>query len=129
MSTVINLKLSDEVYHRVDRLAQLAGRSINDVLGSAIEAALAPLTPPAELPVAIEQLSDDQVLALAEQRMNLAQDQRLSVLLDRQQTGALSADERLELTTLWQIYQEGWLRQAQALRQAVRRGLREPLTP
>ena len=128
MSTVINLKLSDEVYQRADRLAQLAGRSIDDVLGTAIKAALSPLTPPADFSADIDQLSDEQVLEIAERRMSPVQDQRLSMLLDRQQAGTIAADERLELTTLLQIYQEGLLRQAHALREAVRRGLREALT-
>ncbi|MBI5651214.1 MAG: hypothetical protein HZC40_12330 [Chloroflexi bacterium] len=129
MSTTINLKLPDEVYRRADRLAHLAGRSIDDVLETAIELALAPLTAPADLPAVVEGLSNDQVLALSERRMNATQDQRLSVLLARQQSGALADDERFELTTLMQIYQEGWLRQAQALRESVRRGLQKPLAP
>lgn len=127
MSTTINLKLPDEVYRRADRLAHLAGRSIDDVLETAIELALAPLTAPADLPAVVEGLSDDQVQALSERRMDATQDQRLSVLLARQQSGALVNDERFELAALMQIYQEGWLRKAQALREAVKRGLRESL--
>ncbi len=127
MSTTVNLQMPDEVYHRADRLAHLVGRSVDDILGMAIELALSPLTPPSELPLAVEHLSDEEVVALTERRMNHAQDQRLSELLHRQQAGMLSADERLELATLLQIYQEGLVRQAQAMRETVRRGLREPL--
>jgi len=128
MSTIVNLKLPDEVYRRADRLAHLAGRSIDDVLGTAIAIALSPLTPPNELPLAVENLSNEQVLALTQRRMSAPQDQRLAQLLDQQQAGALADDERAELVTLMQIYQEGWLRQAQALREAVKRGLQAPLT-
>jgi hypothetical protein len=37
--------------------------------------------------------------------------------------------ERSEMLALMQVYAEGLLRKAQALREAVRRGLREPLEP
>ncbi|MCY7272755.1 MAG: hypothetical protein LH702_03140, partial [Phormidesmis sp. CAN_BIN44] len=67
------------------------------------------------------------VLALTELQMEPEQDARLSKLLDRQQAGILVEDERLELQTLMQIYQEGLLRKATALSGAVKRGLIEPL--
>lgn len=52
--------------------------------------------------------------------MEPAQDARLSELLDRQQAGSLSENERSELQTLMQIYQAGLLRKATALSEAVR---------
>ena len=74
-------------------------------------------------------LPDEEVLALTALQMKPAQDRRLSLLLGRQQAGSLTKVERFELFTLMQVYQEGLLRKAQALREAVRRGLREPLEP
>jgi hypothetical protein len=68
-------------------------------------------------------------LALTELQMLPAQDRRLSALLQKQQAQALSDPERAELLALMQVYQEGLLRKAQALREAVRRGLRMPLKP
>ena len=59
--------------------------------------------------------------------MEPVQDHRLSELLDEQQAGSLTSDERSELLAFMQIYQEGLLRKAQALHEAVRRGLRKPL--
>lgn len=79
--------------------------------------------------VSVSELSDQEVLKLAESQMTPAEDRRLSQLLDRQQAGKLKAEERLELFALMQIYQNGLLRKAMALAEAVRRGLREPLTP
>jgi hypothetical protein len=61
--------------------------------------------------------------------MTPVQDRRLSTLLHRQQTGELSDMERSEMLALMQVYLDGLLRKAQALREAVRRGLREPLEP
>jgi hypothetical protein len=60
--------------------------------------------------------------------MEPEQDARLSDLLDRQQSGILTETERKELQTLMQIYQEGLLRKATALSEAVKRGLMEPLS-
>jgi len=40
----------------------------------------------------------------------------------------MTEDERLELQALMQIYQEGLLRKATALSEAVKRGLMEPLS-
>jgi hypothetical protein len=56
-------------------------------------------------------------------------DRRLGELLDRQQAGLLPGAEPAELAALLQVYQRGLLRKAQALREAVRRGLRAPLQP
>jgi hypothetical protein len=52
----------------------------------------------------------------------------LSELLDRQQASLLLENERAKLQTLMQIYQEGLLRKATALSEAVKRGLIEPLS-
>ena len=68
-------------------------------------------------------------LALTELQMQPEQDRKLSTLLQQQQAGELSDAERSELLALMQCYQEGLLRKAQALQEAVRRGLREPLAP
>jgi len=54
------------------------------------------------------------------------QDQRLSLLLDRQQEGTLTSSEQLELATLIQIYQEGLLRKATALSEVKSRRLAIP---
>jgi hypothetical protein len=73
-------------------------------------------------------LADGKVLALSESTMAPQEDERLSELLDKQQEGLLSTPEQSELLGLMQIYQEGMLRKAQALQEAVKRGLREPIS-
>lgn len=50
-----------------------------------------------------------------------------SDLLDKQQAGTLIESEFLELQALMQIYQEGLLRKATALSEAVKRELIESL--
>jgi hypothetical protein len=71
----------------------------------------------------ILKLSDQQVLELTELQMKPEEDRRLSELLDRQQAGILTESEHPELQALMQIYQEGLLRKATALSEAVKRGL------
>ncbi|MEW5988466.1 MAG: hypothetical protein AB1791_17695 [Chloroflexota bacterium] len=59
--------------------------------------------------------------------MKETQGQRLSDLLERQREENLAEGERPELLALMQIYQQLWLRQSEALAEAVSRGLRPPL--
>ena len=129
MATRIVVTLQDEVYRRVERLAQLTSRDVADLLADTIALALPPLDVPTGSVRAVTSLSDEEVLALTELQMVPEQDRRLSALLQKQQEEALSAPERAELFALMQVYQEGILRQAQALREAVWRGLRAPLEP
>ncbi|MBI3951497.1 MAG: hypothetical protein HY314_13685 [Acidobacteria bacterium] len=129
MSTRVTVTLSDESYRRAERLARLTGREVADVLADTIDLSLTPLSPPSEEIKPVSELSDQEVLALADLQMDPVQDRRLSTLLDRQQAALLTEAERPELLALMQIYQESLLRKAQALHEAVRRRLREPLEP
>ena len=132
MSTSITINLPDSVYRRAAHLAQLMSRDLADVLVEAISLSLSPthsidehLDLGEETPVA--ELDDESVKALTELQMETNSDQRLSELLSRQQAGILTETERPELWTLMQIYQFLLLRKAQALREAVSRGLQPPL--
>ena len=125
----VTVTLRDDVYERAKRLAQLTGQDISMILSTTLEASLTSLeSEPAARPV--EEMSNAEVLMLAESGMHQAQDRRLSFLLNKQREDqTLTDSERAELQTLMQIYQVGTLRKAQALAEAVRRGLRQPLTP
>ncbi len=129
MSTQVTVTLPDEVYERAARLAQLSHREVADILVETIAVSLPVLHSRPDAPVPVDTLADAEVLALTGLQLSAAQDQRLSTLLDWQQAGALTETERAELVGLFQLYQEGLLRKAQALAVAVRRGLREPLDP
>lgn len=129
MSTQITLTLSDEVYLRAERLAKLSERPVEEILSRTLADSLPSLTPSIDSLQPISELSDAEVLALTEMQMEPEQDQRLSLLLDRQQSGTLLEIERPELQGLMQIYQVGLLRKARALNEAVKRGLRGPLEP
>jgi hypothetical protein len=129
MATRVVVTLQDDVYRRVERLAQLTNRDVADLLADTITLSLPPLDHSTGSVPAITSLSDEEVLALTALQMLPAQDRRLSALLQKQQAQALSVPERAELLALMQVYQEGLVRKAQALREAVRRGLRTPLEP
>ena len=77
----------------------------------------------------MSELSDVEVLTAADAQMAVEPSLRFSELLDQQQAGRLTDMQRSELTALIQVYQDGLLRKAQALHEAVRRGLRLPLAP
>lgn len=128
MSTQITITLPDEVYQRAERFARLANRDVASVLADTIQLSIPSVRANVLDLEPISDLSDEQILALTELQMEPDQDTQLSELLDRQQAGLLSEDERLELQTLMQIYQEGLLRKATALSEAVKRGLMEPLS-
>lgn len=128
MSTQITITLPDEIYQRAELFARLANRDIANVLADTIQLSIPPIRADILELEPISDLSDEQVLALTELQMEPDQDARLSELLDRQQASLLIEGERLELQILMQIYQEGLLRKATALSEAVKRGLMEPLS-
>jgi len=72
-------------------------------------------------------LADSEVMALTQMQMPPDQDDRLSLLLYKQQAETIAEEERAELSALMEIYKEGLLRKARALKEAVKRGLMQPL--
>jgi hypothetical protein len=129
MSRRITLELPDEILNRAERLASLAHRDVADVLAAAVTAALPSLDSVLEEGRPVAELPDDEVLKRTELRLAPALDHRLSDLLDRQQAGTLANPEQTELRALIQVYETNLMRQAEALAEAVRRGLRAPLSP
>jgi hypothetical protein len=112
---------------RAEAWAECAGRPVAEILADAIAQSLNPLGTPVNGKRPMSAWTDDEVLAGADAQMLPAEDERLSLLLDRQQVGLLTSAERTELTALMQLYQEGLLRKARSLREVVRRSLRPPL--
>lgn len=127
MCAQVTVTLPDDTYRRAEYLARLAGRDIADVLAEMIDQSLHPLGKQRLAADPVAELSDADVQAAADAQMDPAQERRLSELLAKQQAGQLASDERPDLLALMQVYQDGLLRKAQALNEAVRRGLRPPL--
>jgi hypothetical protein len=99
------------------------------VLAEAVSAILPPLDAVLEDNRPASELADHEVLKWADAQLPAVQDRRLSELLDKQQAATLSEPDRTELFALMQLYEASLPRQADALAEAVRRGLREPLAP
>jgi hypothetical protein len=126
MSVQVMVALPDQVYRRAVSLARLTSQDVPTLLADTLEISL-PSVAASENAPHVWEMSDESVLALADSQMEPRLDKRLSVLLDKQQDSELLDVERRELAALMQVYQEGLLRKAQALAEAVRRGLMEPL--
>ena len=119
MSQPVTIQVSEQVIRQAAQVAAQTHRSVEDVLAAWLESVMT------ERPV--EELSDDEVLALAELRLTEEQDASLSMLLERNREGTLDADGQRELDEMMRLYEHGLLRKSQALKVAVQRGLREPL--
>lgn len=124
MSAEVTVTLRDELWERAQLWANHSGSGAEEFLAEAIELSLFPL---GEAPKPIDQWTDEEILAAADFQLPVDQDHRLSELLDGQRETSLPDAERVELSRLMHLYQEGLLRKAIALREAVCRGLREPL--
>ena len=74
-----------------------------------------------------EMLSDEQVMALRNSELGVAEQAALSELLERQREGRLSPAERGQLDQLLALYRSGLVRKARALKVAVERGLEPPI--
>jgi len=129
MSTQVTVSLPDDTYRRAEHLARLTGRDVADILIETIHLSLEPLGTLALSTTPVASLSDADVLALADSQMDTGLDWRLRELLAKQRASELTEGESTSLLALMQVYEEGLLRKAQGLSEAVRRGLRSPLEP
>jgi hypothetical protein len=73
-------------------------------------------------------LSDEQVLALCDLQMSDEQQSELGALLVRQREGTVDATRRGRLDMLLTIYRRGMVNKAEAIKEAVERGLRLALS-
>lgn len=130
MTDQITVTLPMEILQRAERLAHATNRSVDQLLAETIELSLRPLGKESCQEESMAEWSDSRIVEVAEDSgFSTEADHRLSELLHRQQAGSLTEAERPELTALMELYQNQLLRKAQALREAVRRGLRPPLQP
>jgi len=115
----ITIDLPSELAERARVVAEHTHRRVEDVLVEWLGRASN------DLP--IEWLSDAEVLEISESQLAPAQQEALSDLLATQNAGELTAQERIELDHLLNVYRGGMIRKSQALMVAVQRGLRPPL--
>ncbi len=119
MSERLSLELPDTVMRSARAVASQTNRQIEAVVIEWLERATTTIP--------VDQLPDDQVLALRDQQMSEAEQHELSDLLEQQREGALTSTGRQRLNALLHTYRIGMVRKAQALNVAVERGLQPPL--
>ncbi len=117
MSERIMIEVSDQALQRAGLIAAQTHQRVEEVISSLVEATIP--EPPVEI------LSDDEVLALAKSKFSPEQQERFSYLLEQNREGVITLPERAELDQLMDVYERGMLRKAQALSEAVSRGLME----
>ncbi len=115
----LTLEVPDTLLRSARAVATQTNRRIEEVLIEWLDRAAAA--------VPVDQLPDDQVLALRDLQMSDAEQHELSDLLATQREGMLSQTSRRRLELLMHHYRSGMVRKAQATNVAVARGLQPPL--
>lgn len=128
MSVEITLNLPEPLIERARQFGSATKRDVETILVDSLEMMWPALSglPDIDYP-SVTELSDEEVLALADTKMDRAQNDRLGWLQAKGKTENLTREEQYELLALMHIYQLGQLRKSEALAEAVQRGLREPL--
>jgi hypothetical protein len=130
MPQTITLTLPDDVLQPVQRVAQATQQSVEELLVTALQAALPTLEglPPDVMQdlVALESLDDQALWRVMLETVPLDQQHRLHDLLLRNQAGMLTASEHAQLSGLQQQADLVMLRKARAAVLLRFRGKRVP---
>jgi hypothetical protein len=131
MTIPITINLPESLAASVQRLGEATAREISDVLLDTLEIVLPTLDNLPEMSINsnIPDISDQEVLELANLKMDVVQNQRLGELQAKGKNTGLTAGERYELLILMSLYQMGQLRKSEGLAEAVKRGIKTPLSP
>ena len=131
MTIPIVINLPESLAASVQRLGEATAREISDVLLDTLEIVLPTLDNLSEMSINsnIPDISDQEVLELANLKMDVVQNQRLGELQAKGKNTGLTAGERYELLILISLYQMGQLRKSEGLAEAVKRGIKTPLSP
>jgi hypothetical protein len=120
MGKTVTLQIPEEIAESAQKIAQDTKRRLEEVLVEWLEQASSD--------VAIETLSDKQILALCESQLSSIQQDELSDLLAQQRESTLDESGKARLDMLMTVYRRGMIRKSQALKIAVERGLRPPVS-
>ena len=131
MTIPIVINLPESLAASVQRLGEATAREISDVLLDTLEIVLPTLDNLLEMSIhsQIADVSDQEVIELANLKMDVVQNQRLGELQAKGKNTGLTAGERYELLILISLYQMGQLRKSEGLAEAVKRGIKIPLSP
>jgi len=119
MSELLTLELPDELAQRARELAGAMNCRIEDAAVEWIsQAVFDPI---------VESLPDAEILAICDAELNTVQQADLTRLLTAQREGELSAAERPRIDQLMAAYRRGLVAKARAWKEAVARGIRNPI--
>jgi len=114
MSEQVTIDVPERVVRQAARVAARRASRVEDVLSEWVERAADGIP--------VEELPDQEVLALSEAQLTAEEDAALSDLLVKNREGTLGSEGKRQLSELMQSYEQGLLRKSQALRVAVQRG-------
>jgi hypothetical protein len=129
MSVEVTLRLPEHLVEHAKLFGEATQRDVGQVLADTLAMIWATIGTGPELEAPVSTLTDEEVLALADAKMDPVQNDRLAELQTRGKADGLTEAERIELLSLLHLYQVGQLRKSEGLAEAVRRGLRTPLRP
>ncbi len=119
----VTLHLSDALYERARRWAAVTQQDLDTALTDALDVVLFPIHTTPELDIPVLSLSDEEVLTESTRQMPPDRGRRMTELSAQRRESRLNEAEQQELMALAHLYQRLWLRQSEALAEAVRRGL------
>lgn len=129
MAVEVTLRLPEDLVEYAKRFGEVTERDAGQVLADALALMWPALGMESELIPDVATLTDAEVLALADTKMDSVQNDRLAALQSRGKAEGLTEAEQTELFKLLHHYQMGQLRKSAGLAEAVRRQLRTPLSP
>jgi hypothetical protein len=126
----VSIQIPEALYRRLQRVAEVTCRPIEEVLTTTIDVALPELPDiPADLAAdiaAMTMFSDEALWAAAESSLSSAQQRRLSQLTHAGGTRTLTAAEAAELASLLGLHDRSVLRRSRAFAILAQRGHQIP---
>ena len=120
MNKTITLEIPEEIERDARAVAQQSGVRVEEVLTNWLERFASEMS--------LDSMPDDRILELSDMQMPVEQQDELSDLLEQNREATLDEQGRIRLDELMQIYRRGLVRKAEALKIAVQRGLKAPLS-
>lgn len=117
----VTVNLPDNIYRSFKQLAERTSQPIGEIIAEKIQ--VDSWGGESEFEENMSNLTDEDILELANLKLSEQQDKRLSRLLENQRESRIETSEKIELEGLMGLYRMGNLRKPQGYLEAVRRGL------
>lgn len=127
MNREVTIQLPEDVFNGAINLARVSGFAVDELMAKLVEALVKPTHTPHQNRMLVQRLfalfPDDEILALANLKMDSAKLALFNQLLATQQEHELSAEDAAKLETLGLHYDKINLVKSYAMLEAVRRNL------